>query len=178
VNFREIGAALGGREMAVSRLQDIYNDVIGAEKTHLKAVEDAKTFRDAASEVFEFDRESRSWGDSYFVNREIDEIEMTEDGICLRYSTTRPCGRGCCYDSVYDGLTIPASLIDARDEYDDGSKYQEALRSFIEERASKVRQYMAEQTERAETKRLVQEQAREEKERAEFLRLQAKYGEN
>jgi len=153
-----------------SKLQDIYRDIVDAEKKHLDSlpISEQDRFQQLARDTFKFGV-GRAWGDTWFHGH-LEEIDFKENGALLKFSKDDYC-RSCYMGIINDETFLPDWLIRAIDDGDERA----ALGRFMKERVDRVRAFEAEQNAKKATEIERKRKAQEERDAAEFERLKKKF---
>lgn len=166
--YEAMGAALGAVSAAEGTLWRIYKAVIDAEAAHIVGWEDRDKmrFQHLATEIiFGFD-DYRRWGEN--THDGIRDYSTDNKGVHVRLKTDMYRGE----DFSIETIIFPPDLIDAWETH----AWEPALERFIASRVAQVQEAFDEAKRTNEERRIIQEREKEERDRAEFARLSAKFG--
>lgn len=184
MSYKDLSKAASRYSNMQWMLCNIYENIVKAEKKYLEGLPKGSQdkFTREANEFLKMVGVGRGWGYSWFHSSHVTEIDFEEEGARISFEMADYC-RSCYMGQIYDSIFIPANLIDIFDDSNDETSWNDeeaAVMAFVEDRARQVREHFAakeaEAKIAAEERRIAREARREAKDRVDWERLKAKFG--
>lgn len=166
--FEQMGAALSAVSDAEDTLWEIYEALIAAEVAHIAGWEDRDKMRFihlSRELLFEFD-DYRKWGETPHFG--IRDYETDNEGVRVRLKTDLYRGE----DFSIETIIFPPDLVDAWET----PEFEAAMARFVGARVARIQEAFEEAKRTHEERLAIQKREQEERDRAEFARLSAKFG--